>query len=371
MAASASVIEDTLSCLYGSVDGSNSWASAMGRVAAVTGADRFTFNSVGHDGSFHHDSAPFDPEGLIMFAQDFADKDLRLQRIVSQRRRGLIHTGDVMTAQEIARCPVHNEFYRLFPECWNACILALEHLGGITAPTIQRRASKGDFSPEESRILEVLGPHICRVVELQALVPAGAGSLGGDGIIAALDGLDDGIIIFDPAGFVLHMNAPARAIVVAKDGLELTRGVLRASHRDSQPVLFQMMTRTLRVAAGLDVELPRPIGLRRTSNARPLIVRAFVSPTGKDAKRIGVLKIQDRASWQAPTAETVQAATGLTPAEARLAVALLDGESVIDYAFREGLSEHTARSHLKHIRSKLGVTRQANVVAVLARLCGF
>ncbi|MEC5292624.1 helix-turn-helix transcriptional regulator [Aurantimonas sp. C2-6-R+9] len=368
MAASASVVEDTLSCLYGSIDGSNSWADAMGRVAAATGADRFTFNSVGHDGSFHHDSAPFDPEGLLMFAQDFADKDLRLQRIVSQRRRGLIHTGDVMTAQEIAQCPVHNEFYRLFPECWNAGILVLEHLGGITAPTIQRRASKGDFTPEETRLLEVLGPHICRVVELQALVSAR--TLGDDGIVAALDGLDDGVIIFDHAGFVLHMNAPARAIVAIKDGLELTRGVLRASHRDSRPVLFDMMTRTLRVAAGLNFELPRPIGLRRPGNARPLIVRAFVSPTGKDANRMGVLTVQDRASWQAPTADTVRAATGLTPAESRLAVALLEGESVIAYARREGLSEHTARSHLKQIRSKLGVTRQANVVAVLARLFG-
>lgn len=369
MAASASVIEDTLSCLYGSIDGSSTWADAMGRVGAATGADRFIFNSLGNDGSFQHDSAPFDPEGLLMFAQDYADKDVRFERIVSQRRRGLLRTRDLMTAQEIARCPVHNEFYRLFPECWNACMVVLEHQGGIMAPTIVRGAAKGDFAPEETRILEVLGTHICRVFELQALVPAR--TLGNDGIVAALDGLDDGVIIFDQAGSVLHMNAPARAIVAIKDGLELTHGVLRASHRNSQPALFGMMTRTLRVAAGLSFDLPRPIGLRRPVNPRPLIVRAFVSPTGKDANRIGVLKIQDRSTWQSPTAETVRAATGLTPAESRLAVALLDGESVIDYAKREGLSQHTARSHLKQIRSKLGVTRQAKIVAVLARLCGF
>jgi DNA-binding CsgD family transcriptional regulator len=55
----------------------------------------------------------------------------------------------------------------------------------------------------------------------------------------------------------------------------------------------------------------------------------------------------------------------LTPAQARLAAHIRDGGGLADYATASGIKESTARQHLKLVFQKLGVRRQAELVARL------
>src|SRR3546814_3073935 len=59
---------------------------------------------------------------------------------------------------------------------------------------------------------------------------------------------------------------------------------------------------------------------------------------------------------------------GLTPAEARLAVALAAGDTLQDYAAMRSVSINAVRFLLKGIFRKTGVNSQAQLVALLARL---
>lgn len=59
---------------------------------------------------------------------------------------------------------------------------------------------------------------------------------------------------------------------------------------------------------------------------------------------------------------------GLTRAEARVAGLLAEGESPADICLILGLSMGTIRTHLRIIASKLGVSRQSEVVRMLTRL---
>ena len=59
---------------------------------------------------------------------------------------------------------------------------------------------------------------------------------------------------------------------------------------------------------------------------------------------------------------------GLTPAEARLAVALARGDTLQDYAALRAVSLNAVRFLLKGIFRKTGATSQAQLVALLARL---
>jgi DNA-binding CsgD family transcriptional regulator len=58
----------------------------------------------------------------------------------------------------------------------------------------------------------------------------------------------------------------------------------------------------------------------------------------------------------------------LTEAEARLATQLAFGNSLESVADQFGIAKETARSQLKSIFAKTGVHRQAELVAVLAKL---
>ena len=59
---------------------------------------------------------------------------------------------------------------------------------------------------------------------------------------------------------------------------------------------------------------------------------------------------------------------GLTPAEARLAVALHAGRSPREHAADRGVRVSTVRSHLKQLFLKLDVRRQADLIRLLDRL---
>jgi DNA-binding CsgD family transcriptional regulator len=58
---------------------------------------------------------------------------------------------------------------------------------------------------------------------------------------------------------------------------------------------------------------------------------------------------------------------GLTPAEARLAVALANGDSLKEIAEATGNRVGTLRTHLKHVFAKTGTRRQAELVRLVLR----
>jgi DNA-binding CsgD family transcriptional regulator len=55
----------------------------------------------------------------------------------------------------------------------------------------------------------------------------------------------------------------------------------------------------------------------------------------------------------------------LTPAQAETAVALVRGETVVDFASRKGCSVATVRSHVRAIFGKTGVNRQVDLIRLL------
>ena len=56
---------------------------------------------------------------------------------------------------------------------------------------------------------------------------------------------------------------------------------------------------------------------------------------------------------------------GLTPAEARLALHLVAGETLRSAEVKLSISYETARTHLKNIYNKTGTCRQAELVVVI------
>ncbi len=56
----------------------------------------------------------------------------------------------------------------------------------------------------------------------------------------------------------------------------------------------------------------------------------------------------------------------LTPAEARITGLLVEGQSVATIARAQAVTENTVRMHLKSVFAKTGVSRQSELVSLLA-----
>ena len=69
-----------------------------------------------------------------------------------------------------------------------------------------------------------------------------------------------------------------------------------------------------------------------------------------------------------PPQAALQAAFGLSEAEARLAAQLASGEALERITAQFGIAKETGRGQLKSIFAKTGVHRQAELVALLAPL---
>lgn len=366
-AARSAELNQAIGRLYDMLTGHVSWDEAMEGVVRAARAERLTLNTMTPDGAFRVLSFPFEPEGALAYAQDYAGQDLRVPRILAGRR-GVLATQDLMSAEEIARCPVHNELYRRYPECWNQLIVATETDGTIHAPSFQRGARYGLYDAEEARAIDLLSQHVVRAGELSRRLSAAA--VSSEGIVAALDGLAEGLIVLDEAGQVAHMNMAARHIVAERDGIELVNGTPVASHRASRPAFARLLAATLLVASRALRGFPAPLTLPRPSGGRPLKVQGFASPHDEAGMRMAVLTVAEEGEWRLPDLDTLRAAAGLTPAEAKVARALMEGLTVRQYADAAGLSEHTVRFQLKRVREKLGVGSQSAVVSALMRICG-
>lgn len=71
---------------------------------------------------------------------------------------------------------------------------------------------------------------------------------------------------------------------------------------------------------------------------------------------------------RAPSASLLDALFDLSPAEARVARSLTEGESVAEIALRTGVSEANVRSQVKAILHKTGLNRQAELVGLLSSI---
>ena len=156
-----------------------------------------------------------------------------------------------------------------------------------------------------------------------------------------------------------------RAGALIGDGLVTVRGHLRAS----DPALQIALERLIVDAAGPHSQGLAPIAVRRTSGP-PLIVDALSIGSVATGRPAVLLLITDADQPIAGSAGAALQLLGLTPAEARIADLVGAGRSPREVADALDLSLNTVRSALKIAFDKLGISRQAELAKIVARLAG-
>lgn len=201
---------------------------------------------------------------------------------------------------------------------------------------------------------------------LQALMPHLARALGmtfrmshADGMWTAarqtLDRVSSAVLLVGAGGEMLFANQPARRVIAARVG--------------SQARVAKAIKAALRGAKSIDAE-----GVLLPSSGGPPLalqfmrVRAQDKPTGEgSAARIAVF-ITDPGEDCMLDRGALRELYRLTPSEAALAEHLCSGTTLQDAARKLGTSAHTARSHLKNVFHKTGVTRQQDLMRLLVAL---
>jgi DNA-binding CsgD family transcriptional regulator len=179
--------------------------------------------------------------------------------------------------------------------------------------------------------------------------------------------LATGVIFLGSEGNIVLMNRAAEGLLRAKDGLLTVHGKLRAGVEAESRRLREMIVGATQTSNGRGLSAGGTILISRL-NGRPISVTVAplrnvnVSP-GKQPCTVLFVSDPDE-SIQLP-ADLLQRCYGLTTAEARLTMVLLEGHSLKDAAELCSITLNTAKSQLKGVFAKTQVQRQAELIRVL------
>ncbi|UZR27144.1 helix-turn-helix transcriptional regulator [Methylococcus mesophilus] len=187
-----------------------------------------------------------------------------------------------------------------------------------------------------------------------------------DGGLRALDTLDFPALIADGTGTIRFANAAAEALLSTPAGLSVRSGrLVHALPRDN--ALLNTLIRDAAAGKGGGMRLPR--GGERPDlhlSMAPLSARSRLAAPWQTP--LVLLLVSDPAAQRVPPEQLLRLLFGLSPAEARLAGALVRGLSPGEYAADSGLSLSTARTQVRRLFEKTHTRRLAELVKLLASL---
>ena len=270
-----------------------------------------------------------------------------------------------------ARTRYYTEWARPRGICDSIQTLVFREPRRIAVFAANRHEAVGPISDREIAILRLLAPHIRRALtigDVLDLKKVEAQALG-----ATLDNLAAGVIVVAEENRILHANHAAQHMFAKGTPVRSVSGRLAARGAEAAAELAKAIDLARRNEAGIGAT---GIGVPLSDEAGEPAV-AHVLPLARGDLRTRLLPQATAAIFvtQAggpppPPADiaAVAASIGLTPAEARVLEQLLSGMTLVETAAALGIAETTAKTHLSRIFAKTGVTRQAELVALLDRL---
>lgn len=361
--------------VYGAAATPSLWPAALQTIADC-------FDDVGavliyqrDDGSYGIIVSPSLAEGQQEYDRDeWWRHDVRFSR---SRERGYLTRTDaiterhIATSEELETLPFYSQFLKRQGLKWFAGVSISPDPHVAVALSVQRADSKPAFAEEELATLSQLGRHVENALRLGIrLITAEATQQSLADVLARLS---VGVFLLDAAGHVIFANPVAEQL--CGDALLISQGRLAARSILQQEALSEAIARASAASADTLTAVPRPLlipGLDRDGTlAVHVLPVCTAAATGVERmlSETSVIAVVTSAQPGEPADPAlVRDLFGLTLAEARIAALVGAGLAPRNASQALGISEETARTTLKRVFAKVGVSRQSELSALLARL---
>lgn len=361
-------LEENISALIGriyeSVDDHAQWEAVLNDLRSRLGARCLMQSLADLRHSEMHRSVvigePRRPQGVDEYKEHVYALDPSFRWAMEHPHARFCDTEEVIPRDEY----LQNDMVRWNRDEW----LGSTHwIVGYTAPedeltfglAVHPWAQQGTLSPDKKSLFKMLFEHMERAIRLSARPPLFASA-------------QEALILLDRLGRIRDMSPAARELLEEQDGLTTWQGQLRALDSVSTARLDQAVLSALGALrdGGYGGAVPVP----RRSGRRDLLVTVSPlvhPPSPFEAFRPAALVriVDPELGATASAARRWSEIFGLSPAEARLAEALMRGDQNLRNAADElGVTYHTARVHLKHLLEKTGTHSQSQLARLLSRL---
>ena len=325
------------------------------------------------DGGFGVVVSPGLREATVEYEREWSKHDIRAIR---GAERLYLAPGDavtdrhVVTEEETRTHPFYTDFLARYGLRWVAAVGISPEPHVNVALSIQRSSDKKPFSDEELVLLTRIGRYAENALRLgMRLSEAETASAN---LSDALSRLSIGVFLLDGAGKVVFMNPKGRSAV--DDGLEISGELLTARFALEKAALAAQISFALDTDRAQSLLNPNPVLVQRITAERPYAVYVLPARTMHDGaaasfltRTRAIVLAVDSVPGEPPDPALVRDLLGLTLGEAKVAALVGSGTPPRDAAERLGITEETARTVLKRVFAKVGISRQSDLTALLAK----
>lgn len=378
MASDDSRILEIVGQLHEGVADDASWQRAIGSVCDLLDIPALMVGAVSQGGervelTFQHRAAP---QAIALLEGPLASPAHNpwLGLATGHPLRRVATVDDVGGRKQLETMAIWREFYVPFhlDDSVGAVIERQPEYANILMAG--RRIGRPAFRAGDRRLLQALLPHIARawrvkraLAEMQSLVGA---------LSSALDRLERAVVVTGPEGDIRFANHSADRLLTRGDAIDARSGRLRAARPRHSQALHALISRAAETAVGAASVAVDAVALPGDEGAPLAVVAEPLAPAhgdciGGGAEAGAILFIGDSEASRCPSADRIRVVYGLTPAEARMAAAIVGGNDLASAGQALNISTNTAKYHLKAVFGKVGVSSQAQLVRrVLADVGG-
>jgi DNA-binding CsgD family transcriptional regulator/PAS domain-containing protein len=245
--------------------------------------------------------------------------------------------------------------------------VVLRQAGRLAVFGANRHEGGSKLSDDERAIMRLLVPHIRRAVAISDLLDVK--SIEVATLAATLDTFNAGILVVGDRSRILHANRVARDMMSKREPIAAVNGFLSVRDAEAGAEIAQAieLARADEAAIGANgIGVPLRDEGAAVAHVLPLArgeLRTRLAPQAAAA-----VFITQPAYSPPQDIGSLAANYGLTPAETRMLECVAGGATLGEAAEMLDISANTAKTHLARIFSKTGVTRQADLIALVNRI---
>jgi DNA-binding CsgD family transcriptional regulator len=356
--------------IYDAALGSSRWPDVLAQIATFVGgqaAGLLTKDAVSKYGNVHYQSGV--DQYYIELYSDVYWKFDPVARLADCEIGQIVSVPDLMSYDEFRTGRFFREWAQ--PQGWiDAANAVLEKTATSCAYlTVLRNVASGMVDDELRRRMRLIVPHVRRAVRTGRVIDLTQAEAATYADI--LDGLSPAIFLVDAEGLIVHGNAASRSLLVKGELLRANNGRLSAS----DPQVDQALHNAL-VTAGnsTDDELggkSTAIPIRARTGER-YVAQVLPMTAGERRKSgpastaVAALFVRKAELETAPPSEVIGKTYKLTPTELRVLLAIVNVGGVRQVAGNLGVADTTIKTHLGRLFEKTGVSRQADLVKLVA-----
>jgi DNA-binding CsgD family transcriptional regulator len=316
--------------------------------------------------SFYADHE-LDPQGTSLYGSYWGQFDPRREFLAIQPANRWYGCFRVCGDEAVQDSEFFQDFLLKIDVRYALCS-RLAQSGDVAAMiAVLRPPGSESFAPEDERLLSRYTAHLQRAAKIQLRLGEAAAR------VKVLEGLVHAmaqpVIVVNGSAQVRFLNRAAERIVSAVgSALTVRMGRLISTSVDTTNTLRKIVTNAANEGRGGALNIkPSPgqgsLGEELSAMVAPLSPNLRLMGGENEPLALVFLSVAPATSTE--LAGVFHALYGFTPAEIKLAAALIAGKSIEEFALSQQIGISTVRTQLSSLFSKTGTKRQGELIALL------